>query len=78
VNRGLEIAAKGKRKKGIRLVDLRPIFTPNGYRSSIRRGGRRVTVRQSDGIHLNVRGASIAARRVARLMRRDGLFKRRW
>ena len=78
VNRGLEIAAKGKRKKGIRLVDLRPIFTPNGYRSSIRRSGRRVTVRQSDGIHLNVRGASIAARRVARLMRRDGLFKRRW
>jgi hypothetical protein len=59
-------------------VDLRPIFTPNGrFRSSIRRGGRRVRVRQSDGIHLNARGAGIAARRVARLMRRDGVFRRR-
>jgi hypothetical protein len=75
VNAGIEIAAAAERANGVRLVDMRRVFTPNGhFQSSIRRGGRRVTVRQSDGIHLNVRGASIAARVVARAMRRDGLL----
>ena len=51
------------------------IFTPKGrFQSSIRRGGRRVVVRQSDGIHLNPRGAAIAARVAVRAMRHDGLL----
>jgi hypothetical protein len=77
VNRGIEIAANEERDRGVELVDLRPIFTPTGhYRRSIKRHGRRVVVRQSDGIHLNRAGARIAARVVARRMRRDGLLHR--
>lgn len=75
VNAGIEIAAAAESENGVRLVDMRPVFTPTGrFQSSIRRGGRRVTVRQSDGIHLNARGARIAARVVVRAMRRDGLL----
>ena len=44
---------------------------PRGrFRTSI--GGR--VVRQADGVHLNVRGASIAAGLVIRAMRRDGVL----
>lgn len=56
---------------GVRVVDTAEYFTPNGYRST-RRG---VTVRQPDGIHLNSRGASLAAGLVVRAMRRDGLIR---
>jgi hypothetical protein len=76
VNAGLEIAAAAERERGVRLLDMGRIFTPKGrFQSSIRRGGRRVTVRQSDGIHLNARGAAIAARVTVRAMRRDGLLR---
>jgi hypothetical protein len=33
-----------------------------------------VSVRQPDGIHLNVTGASIAATMIVRAMRRDGVI----
>ena len=55
----------------VRVIDTAEYFTPHGYRST-RRG---VTVRQADGIHLNARGASLAAGLVARAMRRDGLLR---
>jgi hypothetical protein len=47
------------------------VFTPGGrFRTSI--GGR--VVRQPDGVHLNGRGASIAAGLVLRELRRDGVL----
>ena len=75
VNRGIEMAANAEQDRGVEVVDLRPIFTPTGhYRRTVKRHGRRIVVRQSDGIHLNRAGAAIAARVVARHMRRDGLL----
>ena len=75
VNRGIEIATRIERERGVRIVDMRKVFTPNGhYRRSMRRGGKRVVVRQSDGIHLSRAGARIAARVVTRAMRRDGVL----
>jgi hypothetical protein len=77
VNEGIEIAAgqEQERDHPVHLVDIRPIFTPTGhFQSTISRHGRRITVRQDDGIHLNPRGAKIAARVVTRAMRRDGLL----
>jgi hypothetical protein len=75
VNLALETAAK-REGEGVRLLDMGAIFTPHGrFRQTIVRGGRRISVRQSDGIHLNVAGARIAAHAVVRRMRRDGLFR---
>jgi lysophospholipase L1-like esterase len=57
----------------VRLLDLRRTFTPGGqFRSAMRWHGRTVTVRQGDGVHLSVTGASIAASLILRAMRRDG------
>jgi hypothetical protein len=72
----LAIGAAAKREgDGVRLLDMGAIFTPSGhFQQTIKRGGRRISVRQSDGIHLNVAGARIAARYVARRMQRDALF----
>ena len=54
----------------VTVIDLVRIFTPGErFRASI--NGK--TVRQSDGVHLNVAGAEIAARSVLRRMRADGL-----
>ena len=39
--------------------------------------GRRVSVRQPDGVHLSIGGASIATQLIVRRMRRDGLIGRR-
>jgi hypothetical protein len=78
VNAGLRRAAAGARAAGrrVRLLDMGRVFTPGGrFRATIVRGGRRITVRQGDGIHLNVAGARIAARIVVRRMRRDRLFR---
>ena len=55
------------------VVDLAKTFTPGGrFRSSMRWRGRRTTVRQGDGIHLSLAGASIAASLIERAMRADG------
>jgi hypothetical protein len=72
----LAIASAAKREgDGVRLLDMGAIFTPSGhFQQTIKRGGRRISVRQSDGIHLNVAGARIAARYVASRMQRDALF----
>lgn len=74
IYRSVNVAVKraaARAGDGVRVVDTAEYFTPNGYRST-RRG---VTVRQPDGIHLNSRGASLAAGLVARAMRRDGLIR---
>jgi hypothetical protein len=75
VNLALRTAAR-REGEGVRLLDMGAVFTPRGrFQQTIVRGGRRVSVRQSDGIHLNVAGARIAARVVVRRMHRDHLFR---
>jgi hypothetical protein len=76
VNLALRSAAKREGEaRGVRLLDMGAIFTPSGhFQQTIRRGGRRVSVRQADGIHLNVAGARIAASYVVRQMHHDSLF----
>ncbi len=60
-----------------RVVDLAKTFTPGyRFRQYITWRGRSVSVRQDDGIHLNVAGASIAASLITERMRRDGVLGR--
>jgi len=62
----------------VTLVPLNRVFTPRGrYRAVLRRRGRLVRVRQSDGVHLSVAGASIAAGLVIRAIDRDRALGRR-
>jgi lysophospholipase L1-like esterase len=73
VNAAVELAARSYRET-VEVLDLRRTFTPGGrFRRTIRRGGRTIVVRQGDGVHLSVAGASIAARIVHRALRRDGV-----
>ena len=59
----------------VHIVRLARRFTPGyRFRQSIRWGGRWISVRQPDGVHLNVSGASIAARLIVHAMRRDGVI----
>lgn len=75
VNLALRTAAR-REGTGVRLLDMGAVFTPRGrFQQTIVRGGRRVSVRQADGIHLNVAGARIAAQVVVRRMRRDSLLR---
>ncbi|MDQ5808062.1 MAG: hypothetical protein M3320_05235, partial [Actinomycetota bacterium] len=54
-----------------RVIETGKVFTPGGrFRATVR--GR--VVRQPDGVHLNTRGASIAAGLVVRRLRRDGVL----
>ena len=70
VNAALRLAEPALHGSG-RILDMGRVFTPGGrFRTSI--GGR--VVRQPDGVHLNVRGASIAAGVVIRALRRDGVL----
>jgi lysophospholipase L1-like esterase len=73
VNRALRAAARSF-PGVVHLVDLGATFTPGGrFRQTMRWEGHTVTVRQSDGVHLSVAGASIATTLIIRRMRRDGL-----
>jgi lysophospholipase L1-like esterase len=75
VNRALRQAARAH-PGTVRLVDLGATFTPGGrFRERLRWRGRTVTVRQEDGVHLSIDGASIAAELVVRAMRRDGVVR---
>lgn len=57
---------------GVRLLDLSSRFTPGGrYRAAITVNHHRVVVRQDDGIHLSLQGASIAAELIVRALRSD-------
>lgn len=76
VNLALRQAAAREGPELVRLIDMGRVFTPSGhFQQTIVRGGHRVSVRQADGIHLNVAGARIAARVVVRRMRADKLFR---
>jgi lysophospholipase L1-like esterase len=75
VNTALRHAAAGL-DDDVRLIDLEAVFTPGGrYRSSMRIDGKRVRVRQSDGVHLNTAGASLAATLVIRALRGDRMLR---
>jgi hypothetical protein len=56
----------------VRVVDLVPTFTPgDSYRDSITIDGKQTIVRESDGIHLNEEGSSVAADLVLGALDRD-------
>jgi hypothetical protein len=75
VNAALRRAARGL-EDDVRLIDLVEVFTPGWrYRDSMPVGGRTVRVRQSDGVHLNTTGASLAATLVIRAMRGDRILR---
>jgi hypothetical protein len=75
VNAALRRAARGL-EDDVRIVDLVEVFTPGWrYRDSMPVGGRTVRVRQSDGVHLNTTGASLAATLVIRALRRDRILR---
>jgi hypothetical protein len=74
VNQALREAAR-RHPGEVHLVHLPHRFTPGfKFRQYIRWRGRYVSVRQPDGVHLNVAGASIAATLIAQAMRRDGVI----
>jgi lysophospholipase L1-like esterase len=71
VNQAIEQAA-GQRGAAVRVIDLVPTFTPgDSYRDSIEIDGRQTIVRESDGIHLNEEGSSMAADLVLEAVDRD-------
>ena len=71
VNDAIKRAAADFPADEVSLIDLVRVFTPGGeYRSSI----NGTTVRQADGIHLNVAGARIAASVIVKQLRADGLL----
>jgi len=74
VNAALRQAAAGL-EDDVRLIELDEVFTPGGrYRKSMRIDGRRVRVRQRDGVHLSTTGAELAARLVVGALRRDRML----
>ena len=59
----------------VRVVDTVPAISPgNRFRRRVRYRGRRVVVRDRDGVHLTRAGARIASDLVRRAMRSDGLL----
>jgi hypothetical protein len=71
VNRAIERAA-ASRGAAVRVLDLVPVFTPgDSYRDSMSIDGKQTIVRQSDGIHLNEAGSSLAALLVLAAVDRD-------
>jgi hypothetical protein len=74
VDAALHRAVRGLSDR-VRLIDTVPVFTPGfRYRSTLCRHGACHVVRQADGVHFNVRGASIVEGMVQRAMRADGLL----
>jgi lysophospholipase L1-like esterase len=64
VNAAIDVAAEPWLAQ-VRVIDTVPVFTPgNRYRDSMTIGGSPTIVRQSDGIHLNDAGASLATKLV--------------
>jgi len=71
VNAAIAVAASPYRAQ-VRIVDMTDLFTPGGrYRAAMRVGGRRVLVRQADGVHLNDTGATVALGPVLAALRAD-------
>lgn len=63
------IVRAGSGMSGVTVVRIDEIFSPDGYRETIRYRGRDVAVREPDGIHLNISGTAIAAKVIARGIR---------
>jgi hypothetical protein len=62
---------------GVRVLDIAKVFTPGGvFRRSMVFRGRRVTVRQGDGVHLSATGASIATTLIIDRLRADRVLPR--
>ena len=71
VNQAVRQAA-AERGAAVRVVDLIPTFTPGDrYQDSIDIDGKQTIVRESDGIHLNEDGSSVAADLVLQALDRD-------
>jgi hypothetical protein len=71
VNQAIRQAA-AQRGAAVRVVDLIPTFTPGDrYRDSIDIDGKQTIVRESDGIHLNEDGSSVAADLALQTIDRD-------
>jgi lysophospholipase L1-like esterase len=70
VNAAIEVAAQPWADQ-VRVIDMVPVFTPNGYRDSVTIGGQPTIVRESDGIHLNNAGSQYAAKVVLGVVDRD-------
>jgi lysophospholipase L1-like esterase len=71
VNAAIAVAADPYRAQ-VRIIDMGRIFTPQGhYRDAMTVDGRDTIVRESDGIHLNGAGSSVASDAVLAIMRRD-------
>jgi lysophospholipase L1-like esterase len=71
VNQAIKASA-ASRGAAVRVVDLIPTFTPGDrYRDSISIDGKQTIVRESDGIHLNEDGSSVAADLVLQALDRD-------
>ncbi len=64
VNVAVERAAAGL--KGVKVIRIDLMFSPNGYQDVMTYRGRQVRVRESDGVHLSVAGTAIAAKAVVR------------
>jgi lysophospholipase L1-like esterase len=71
VNAAIEVAAQPYRAQ-VRVLAMDDLFTPDGrYRDAMDVDGQRQIVREADGIHLNGRGAELAADAVIEAVRRD-------
>jgi lysophospholipase L1-like esterase len=71
VNAAIDVAAQPYRAQ-VRVLDMYELFTPGGrYRDAMEVDGRRQIVREPDGIHLNARGADLAADAVMEAVERD-------
>jgi lysophospholipase L1-like esterase len=71
VNAAIQVAAQPWRDE-IRIIDTVPTFTPGGrYHDSITVNGTPTLVRQSDGIHLNDAGSTLAEQLVLTALKRD-------
>ena len=74
VNIALQRAAL--RYERVRLLDMVKLFTPGyRYRRKMEVDGKRVAVRDRDGVHLNDTGAGLALRKVRHAMRVDGVIR---
>ena len=74
INAEIRQAARGL--PGVRLVRLDQVFTPRGrYRNVMTYRGRRVRVREADGIHLTPSGAEIAAGKVFAALRSSRVIR---
>jgi lysophospholipase L1-like esterase len=65
------IVQAGKDYKGVTVIRMDTLFTPNGFADVIRYRGRYIRVRTADGIHLNVSGTAIAAKVIAAVLKKQ-------